>query len=594
MQADSSAAKSQARLTGPALWLYPVSVALMARAARSYRPFPSIDDFAYVPLAWAANDPSLFPTDTILRQFILHAPLWRLLVAGFERTVGLATGFWLLTLLLTVFTVAGAFRLLRAAGVAGFLLPLLLMVGFFGRVNGLGRGAYDGALGDAFHVQWLALALVLWAADALVRQRPLRAGAWLGLAALSHPLVALHGTLVLAVAALCAGPGRVRRLSGLAAACLVVGAPVILPLARSMLSAPALSRTTVHEVITQAYLFRAPSHYTLTEVPIAAALVLLLTVGAGALGALLLARTVPGPAARTLSGLLLGQGLLAVAMVACYGPWLPEAWRTASLAPYLLDLTRTTPLLVVLGAVPAVAAIEVRLAGRGDPAVPTWIWAALYVTLATLLALAQWRALDVASLALALAAALLWRTPAAVVSRAALLGVAAIAALVAVTRRDVRAESVPAEQAELYAWARSATPAAALFIVPPAEERFRFYAKRGVYVDYKLFPVSTPSAAVLWRQRLDLVAAPDQRAQESPGWDGAVFWDRSYANRNVPSRIADLLAQTGADYFVWDRAGLAIPPHVPVPRPDDARLVQAFANRRFTVYRLAANGHATH
>src|SRR3954451_12567859 len=110
MRTESAAPKPLSRLTGPAIWLFPLSVALVVRAARGYRPFPSIDDFAYVPLAWAANDPSVYPTDTILRQFILHAPLWRLLMAAFERTVGLATGFWLLTLLLTVFTVGGAFR----------------------------------------------------------------------------------------------------------------------------------------------------------------------------------------------------------------------------------------------------------------------------------------------------------------------------------------------------------------------------------------------------------------------------------------------------------------------------------------------------
>src|SRR6476620_10179556 len=177
-----------------------LATVIVVRATRLYRPYPSIDDFAYIPLAWAWRDPSLFPRDTLLLGFVHHTPAWDLIVAALDRTVGEARGFWLLTILLTLATLAAVLRLMRATGVSPLLLPLVAALAFCGPVIGFGRGAYDGALGDAFHVQWLSLCAVLWSYDAFVRSRTAVAGAWLGAAALCHPVVAAHGAIVLAVA----------------------------------------------------------------------------------------------------------------------------------------------------------------------------------------------------------------------------------------------------------------------------------------------------------------------------------------------------------------------------------------------------------
>jgi hypothetical protein len=142
------------------------------------------------------------------------------------------------------------------------------------------------------------------------------------------------------------------------------------------------------------------------------------------------------------------------------------------------------------------------------------------------------------------------------------------------------------DEAGLYRWA-AGTPTNALFIVPPGLQGFRFYGRRSVYVDFKLFPPATPSSSPEWRRRMELVAAPDRLALRSPGWSGVPQWDRTYANRNTPARIVTLLRETGADYLVWDRSGLDLPPYVPIERPDVPGLALAFHNSRFEVYALA-------
>jgi hypothetical protein len=142
------------------------------------------------------------------------------------------------------------------------------------------------------------------------------------------------------------------------------------------------------------------------------------------------------------------------------------------------------------------------------------------------------------------------------------------------------------EEAELYRWARTTAPRS-LFVIPPGLQGFRFYARRSVYVDFKLFPPATPASAPEWRRRMELVAAPDSLALRSPGWLGVPQWDRTYANRNTPERIAQLLGVTGADYLVWDRRGLEVPPYVPVNRAAVGGATLTYSNARFEVYGLA-------
>ncbi|HEX3247685.1 MAG TPA: hypothetical protein VHX16_19920, partial [Chloroflexota bacterium] len=235
-----------------------LAAAIAVRATRPYRPFPSIDDFAYLPLAWAWRDPALFPRDTLLRGFVHHTPAWDLIVAALDRAIGEPRGFWLLTILLTLAALATVLRLMRATGVSPLLLPLVTALAFCGSVIGFGRGAYDGALGDAFHVQWLSLCAVLWSYDGFVRGRTIVSGAWLGVAALCHPVVAAHGAIVLAVASLGAGAGQWKRLPALAGIALLVSLPVSLPLVRSIAVSNGPAAAMTPDVVRLGYEFRAP------------------------------------------------------------------------------------------------------------------------------------------------------------------------------------------------------------------------------------------------------------------------------------------------------------------------------------------------
>ena len=171
----------------------------------------------------------------------------------------------------------------------------------------------------------------------------------------------------------------------------------------------------------------------------------------------------------------------------------------------------------------------------------------------------------------------------------ALAAVVAGAGAGAAIRHGDRLESAPApEAAELYAWVRDSTPAGAVFIVPPGMQEFRWHAVRSAYVDFKMFPSGTVGAIAAWRERLDDVAAPDQRARRADGWNAARELDRCYASRNSPARIAGLLERTGADYFVWDADGLRIPPMTGADTAPSAGLGEVFHNSRFVVYRARA------
>ena len=79
----------------------------------------------------------------------------------------------------------------------------------------------------------------------------------------------------------------------------------------------------------------------------------------------------------------------------------------------------------------------------------------------------------------------------------------------------------------MYAFARAAPPRDALFIVPPGLDAFRFFARRGIYVDWRLFPTPVPALLPLWRHRLDEVAAPDTHTLQARGWPAVPLWDES-------------------------------------------------------------------
>jgi hypothetical protein len=224
------------------VWILALATALALRAGRDYRPFPAPDDLAYIPLVWAAGDPALYPRDTLVQEYqvLLHAPLWKALVVTLESTVGLALGFWIVTTLLTVASVFALASLLGLTGAGGFFLPVAAVLAF-GASVGLGRGKFDGALGNSVQIQWVTLCLLLWCYGAFARGRHLAAGVLLGVAFLSHPQVALHGAFVVTVAALAHPRTAVRAIAVTAAAAAAVGAPALIPVGRRLLDSRATS-----------------------------------------------------------------------------------------------------------------------------------------------------------------------------------------------------------------------------------------------------------------------------------------------------------------------------------------------------------------
>ena len=566
--------------------LLALASALLLRASLGYRPFPSIDDYIYIPLAWASADPGLYGSDLLLQGQRLHSPVWPFLVSGLEASLGLATGLWLLTLLLSLATFGALWQLCRRLGGSGVFLPLTCVIALGAQVQGLGRGQYDGLFGNAFHMQWLALVLVLWAYEAWLRPRSLLAGTLLGLACIAHPVVALHGAAVVAASALALGRAGFRPLALTGLATALVSAPVSLPLAWDFLLSPRGDLPSAL-LVEQGYLFRTPQEFIL----IGGAVAIVVTIAALGLAATaaLLERQ-PGPQPRAFLGLLLGQAAIAALAIAFH---LGEEGQPQKLWPYLLHLTRTTPLLLGLSAVALAAALEQEFLGTRQEQERSlrlgWIvfWVLLLSGFLTLL-LSQPDGrpghflLMLLGLITVLAARRLWLRPV----LAALWGLAGLGALGFFVWQSELTSKPGAGEAALFAWAQAETEAEALFILPPGFEKFRFHARRSGFVDFKGFPASEPALIPEWRRRLELVARPDGRARQAKGWKGIAEWDRSYANFNTPARIAELLQETRADYFVWDAEGLLIPPFLPHTDSGDPRLETAFRNGRFLVYRL--------
>jgi hypothetical protein len=461
--------------------------------------------------------------------------------------------------------------LLQALGAGAVLLPILCWIVFAGRVNGLMRGQYDGALGDAFHVQWLALCLLLWSYVTFVERRAVLSGVLLGLSAVGHPVVAAHGAFVILVAAVLAREHRRLLQVGIAAA--VVSAPLSLPLVFRLAEARAEVAVPAGRVIQAGYLFRAPHEYSLDYATSSELAFMALAVLAGAAGAVLLVRGGRNQPAALLGGILLGHVVLAAVAVLVHGPWATGGVLEQSTLPFMLHLSRTSPLLLVTGAALALAAVESE---AGSPALR---WALAFVLL--ILLLFPWSP-SVVWFALLSGLALLgrhargprWLPQVALGLVAAL----SLAQMVASDRLEAAVE--PGDRA-FYSWVRANTPLEAMFIVPPGFQEFRTYTDRGVYVDFKLFASATPRLIPEWRRRLELIAAPDSATQARRGWAGMPAWDSSYAKHNTPGRIARLLRETGMDYFV-----LLMDASPDASSRASQELTTAYADGRYRVFRL--------
>lgn len=565
-----------------------LAAAGLLRAARGYRPFPSIDDFAYVPMALARLDSHLYSRDVLLRDTLLHVPFLQPLVVVLQATTGLALGFWLITIALSLLTVFAMCRWMRALGLPGALLPIAAVVACAGVVQGFGRGEYDGVFGDAFHFQWAALCAVLWAYDSLLRAQRMRACALLVLSLLFHPVVGAQGVVATACGVIFARVGCTRARAWLmpaaVGACALLGLLVWFPLR-------GLSGDAIAELpeVAQALYFRT-HEYDVDRVKV---MFLLVLVAAGISGIPRLTRRMIDTPVALLLGLLTGHLLLLAADCVLFEARLVPHWSAWTLLPFKLSLSRTTPILLALSSVSAAAGLEAGFleasgsqrslrgfawfATRGTQ-VATVIWVALFQV--------RWSWQVGVCCGVAALTAVAIRQKVAHRALAAVWLVAFAGGLVLFGRSAPLAASLKQEQDQLFQWARWATPADALFIVPPGCQEFRIYARRSVYVDFKTMTPVDSRLVLVWRQRLEQVAAPDRLAREARGWEGVAEWDRTYAGRNTPARIEWLLRETGADYFVWDRHGLRMPPFVNRSRAPVPTLVIAFENARYEVYRL--------
>jgi hypothetical protein len=525
------------------LWLLPVCTALVTHLGGTYDPFPAVPGLGDPPASW-----------------------------------------WWVSLAVAVAAALGAFRLMRALGVEGALLPLAMTIGATGVVGALAARSADGPSGAGFGMEALALCLLLWCYDAFVRGHAVRAGVLLGGASLAHPLMLAHGLITVGLATSLGRGVRWRRFGVLAAIALAAGAPAVIHLGVGITDILSMDNASAARVIADGYLFRYPSTYTMRGLFWQDGVARVLVALAGLAAAVWLIRA-GREAARALAGLIAGHALLAGLAVLCYTRRLPGPW-TQSVTAYALDLTLTSPLLPLLSGIAIMAAIETQLAHARNPRPgPPVLRVALWAAAATLLATIDWSLRELLAGLLGVVALAAVTTGRGDRVAAAVLALAALAVVGDAARRGRPHVAVDPSDAQLYQWARS-THKRAGFIVPPTARSFRYYTRRGVYVDYDLVPPASPRSMLGWRERMELVSSPDARIGVLPAWQRPYAMDRAFAIANTPARAAELLTQVGTDYLVWDATGLAIPPYLPVDRPPDQRVAEVFRNDRYVVYAL--------
>lgn len=549
--------------------------ALIARALIGLAPFPSIDDFAYAPLALHAMDPSLYPRDDLLLGFSNHALVYSILFRLFSATVGVGAGFAFATLLLSIATALGVLAVLRALGTRGYATPLVFALVVLVKVPGIGRGAYGGLFGNAFHGQWLGLCILLFMFAALLQQRVWTTALLLAAAAYAHPMVALHGAFAVLCAGLLHGKSGLAFTARVAALSAMAAVPMMIYIATNQPASLPAPDVPAWTVVTDALRFRAPHHYELGVLQ-------LFLIGAWSLVGALSAWRRSTIALGALAGLALLQGSAAL----LYAIEPPDIHEKLSLFAHLLDLTRSSPLLIGLGAILFAATVERSLrAGPGQLENGERFRLATAATL-------------VLSLLIINGTAIGWLFAVASVGTVVLLSnvsfsrpvvaLWAFGTLVLTYDSSRRVElnaPLPTHEGELYTWAREKTPKSALFITPASMQGFRYYARRSQFVDFKLFSMAQPAQGWVVRKRMELISSPDEATLAAAGWPGISQWDRSYAVNNTPQRTAWLLMQTGADFLVYDRQSHQGDGENAIERgiPAETGLKVAFANGRYVV-----------
>ena len=503
-----------------------IGVIGLGRAALGVQLYPYGDDMVYGPLARLAADPSLYAGDEQLRSFENHAWLYGLIWRAAEATVGVVPAHMALTLGLTLLVGLVMLWIARAVGAAGWFVPLAFLLANVVELRGIGRGAYGGSFGDHFHLQSLAITLGLVAFLTVLRSQWLWAGVALGLAALAQPVLAFHAAFAVGCYLLTQGRSGFRPLIIVAVISMVVAAPAL----SSLLELEFGAAIDTERVIKDGYLWRADHHYRL---PVLQFMLLGLYATMGLIAARHLALG---------AGLVLGLAILGALCWVFYSD--AFGLHTASTLPYILDLSRSSPLLWVLAS--ALAAAGAEVAWRTGDSITVFLIGCIAILIVILNY--HWDGFAVTAMLLGLASV------AGLVVRTRFLPTVSAAIGVVAAAVSVSTASAPLDRdanfRAFYEWAQEQTPKDAIFIAPPFVADIRELAQRPVWVDFRAVSMAQPDQIMLSRERHEQITPGFEVLPDVGGWSGARNWTIAYGLKHDASSIAAVLDRTQAAYFV--------------------------------------------
>ncbi len=534
----SAAADSVARMEGKGRFAWPdwrliaalIGVIGVARAALGLQVYPCGDDMVYGPLARLAADPSLYPGDVQLAAFENHAWVYSLIWRASDATIGVTPAHLTLTIALTFAAGLLMLAIMRTLGVAGWFAPFAFVLASLASQRGIGRGDYGGAIGDHFHLQSLACVLCLAAFLAVLRHRWALAGAALGLAALAQPALAAQGAVAAACGALALGRGGLRPVAIMALVSIIVATPMTI----RMWGAPTAAEVDTASAIADGYIWRAGHHYL---IPFSGYLVFALYAAFG----------LAGCRNAVAVGIVGGLAVSGVLCFLIFADPLGLGVGQVSVIPYMLDLSRSSPLLWVMGAAMGAAGMEQAWTDRK--------WSKLFapgLAAAALIALNfEFEVLSLAAFALAAFVAL----AGALCIKLVTAGIAAVgisAVIWSIIAAPPPLDRDPALKG-FYEWALQDTAPDSLFIAPPMVADIRELARRAVWVDFRAVSMAQPDQTMLSRRRHEMITPNFADLPDIGGWDGAYIWTVAYSDRHDRESITALLDETGASYFVTFR-----------------------------------------
>jgi hypothetical protein len=295
------------------------------------------------------------------------------------------------------------------------------------------------------------------------------------------------------------------------------------------------------DLINEAYRFRAPHHYDPSWHDMMLTSFYMI---AGILGAMTLSRTEQGER-RFAVGVMAGFLFLHLVSLLVY-----KLQMSNWVGFFILDANRSSALLYALGPAVAVAALWRQ---PNEPL--AWAAGVLLLFILTM----NFTVPGVCFVLLGLGMIVLRHRP--FCEPTAL--VLSLAALLLFFPPPPHPSRVPEATRAALEKIRLETPSDALFVIPVGLSAFRHYTGRSAYVDFKLFSVAQPEQAALTRERIELVAPPAPEHANAQGWNAANLWDEDQRLRATCDVMANVLAETGATYYLRPLAVDEDPPDCP-------------------------------